>query len=336
MGPHLKSDVAYWVQALCWFATVAAAVAASYTLQVMLLRARTRAASPQEMCFAADDNWMHKCHGVGTLPRLLAVGDLHGDFENALATLALTGAVDGAGNWIGGCSILVQTGDVMDRGRSSVALLDLFAGLKAQAAAAGGRVVTLLGNHELMNLQGHSTYVHPDELAEYGRDRWHRDFSPDGVRGAILAAGSPAAVVAGEGPCRSLFVHGGLLPKFAKKGALEALGEEVGTALRRRKWGSKLLGESGPFWYRGYAQDREAKVCPLVRKTLKKVNATRMLIGHTIEDERITTRCGGALVLLDVGISSAYFGRQAAWECDASGRSNALYPGGRHELPVPS
>lgn len=44
----------------------------------------------------------------------------------------------------------VQTGDIVDRGKDTIALYHLFDELRVQAEAAGGAVVSLLGNHELM------------------------------------------------------------------------------------------------------------------------------------------------------------------------------------------
>ena len=54
------------------------------------------------------------------------------------------------GSWIAGRSLLVQTGDLVDRGNNSLGVIDLFDDLAHQANASGGRVVTLMGNHELM------------------------------------------------------------------------------------------------------------------------------------------------------------------------------------------
>ena len=51
---------------------------------------------------------------------------------------------------MGGRAQLIQTGDIVDRGPNSTALIDLFARLRDEAEAAGGSVTCLLGNHELM------------------------------------------------------------------------------------------------------------------------------------------------------------------------------------------
>lgn len=42
--------------------------------------------------------------------------------------------------------------------------------MQGEAEAAGGQVITLLGNHELMNLGGDYRYVAPGELAWLARN----------------------------------------------------------------------------------------------------------------------------------------------------------------------
>ena len=87
-------------------------------------------------------------------PRVVAVGDIHGDFDALRGILRHAGIIDAAGRWIAGNSTLVQLGDYTDRGRNVRAVMDLLVDLETQATAAGGRVAVLLGNHELMNLLG--------------------------------------------------------------------------------------------------------------------------------------------------------------------------------------
>ena len=64
---------------------------------------------------------------------LYAVADLHGDLGQALAALRLVGLADATGSWTGGKATLVQTGDLLDRGPDSLALVSLFERLKVAA-----------------------------------------------------------------------------------------------------------------------------------------------------------------------------------------------------------
>ena len=47
---------------------------------------------------------------------LMAIGDIHGDFDDFTLLLKRLGLVDGALHWSGGKTTLVQTGDLLDRG----------------------------------------------------------------------------------------------------------------------------------------------------------------------------------------------------------------------------
>jgi hypothetical protein len=86
--------------------------------------------------------------------RIIAVGDLHGAYDNFVTILKGTGLVDDQLKWAGGKTHFVQTGDVMDRGPGAKAIFDLIRRLETEAAAAGGMVHMLLGNHEEMNITG--------------------------------------------------------------------------------------------------------------------------------------------------------------------------------------
>lgn len=86
--------------------------------------------------------------------RVVAVGDIHGDHDALVRLLTRAGLLDMGHRWVGGRTVLVQTGDYLDRGSQVRDVLDLLMGLQPQAAAAGGQVVVLLGNHEAMNLVG--------------------------------------------------------------------------------------------------------------------------------------------------------------------------------------
>jgi hypothetical protein len=86
--------------------------------------------------------------------RVVAVGDVHGSIDGLVGILRATGLVDADNHWVGGTATFVQTGDLLDRGEAVRAVLDLLIGLQAEAEAAGGRVVSLLGNHETMNMSG--------------------------------------------------------------------------------------------------------------------------------------------------------------------------------------
>jgi Calcineurin-like phosphoesterase len=100
---------------------------------------------------------------VQTTERIVAVGDIHGAYDKFVAILRAAGLIDARNRWTGKKAVLVQTGDILDRGPDSRKALDLLRKLEGDAQRAGGRVVSLLGNHELMRLVSDWRYVSQGE-----------------------------------------------------------------------------------------------------------------------------------------------------------------------------
>lgn len=95
--------------------------------------------------------------------RIVAVGDVHGDFATFRKLLIETNIINKRNRWIAGKTHFVQVGDVPDRGPDSRKAMDLLMKLEKQALKAGGRVHALIGNHEAMNLAGDLRYVDAGE-----------------------------------------------------------------------------------------------------------------------------------------------------------------------------
>src|SRR5258706_11674861 len=92
---------------------------------------------------------------------VVAIGDVHNDFDDFVAILRHTGLIDKQNHWTGGKTTFVQVGDLLDRGPKPREVMNLMMALEKEAAQAGGRVVSLLGNHEMMNIMGDLRYVTP-------------------------------------------------------------------------------------------------------------------------------------------------------------------------------
>ena len=262
--------------------------------------------------------------------RIVAVGDLHGDVTQAVAVLAMAGITDAEGHWTAGDTVFVQTGDTTDRGDDSRAVLALLRRLEGEARAAGGLVVPLLGNHEVMNLRGDWRYVSPGDLAAYGGEEARRAaYSAAGEDGAWLRKLDTVARI-GD----TVFVHGGVHPRWADD-AFRKLNDAVRAAIDDPAKAPPVLGEDGPLWFRGYVQEDEATACPLLDTALAELRARRMVVGHTTRrDGRIQVRCGGKLAVVDIGISGGYGGHLGALEI--RGRdARAVYPSGPVDLEDP-
>jgi hypothetical protein len=96
--------------------------------------------------------------------RVVAVGDLHGDYQAYLDIVEAAGIADAGGHWTGGHATFVQLGDVPDRGPGTLKIVESLQRLEKAAADAGGKVVVLVGNHEAMNMTGDLRYTTPAEF----------------------------------------------------------------------------------------------------------------------------------------------------------------------------
>jgi hypothetical protein len=123
-------------------------------------------------------------------PRIVAVGDLHGDYDAWAAIARAAGLTDAKGRWTGGTAVLVQMGDVADRGPDSLKIIRQLMKLQREAAGRGGKVIALVGNHEAMNMTGDLRYVHPGEYRAFAdRDsKARRDRVYEANRAAIETA----------------------------------------------------------------------------------------------------------------------------------------------------
>jgi len=98
---------------------------------------------------------------------VVAIGDVHGDFDDFVSILQRAGLIDVQHHWTGDQTTLVQVGDLLDRGPKPREVMDLVMSLEKEAPKAGGRVVSLLGNHEMMNIMGDLRYVTAENYAAY-------------------------------------------------------------------------------------------------------------------------------------------------------------------------
>ncbi len=231
--------------------------------------------------------------------RLVAIGDLHGDIGAARRALRRAGAIDGHDRWIGGSMGVVQLGDILDRGDTERAIIDLFERLERDAAAAGGSFTWLLGNHELMNASGDFRYV---------TDGGWRDF--DGHREDALGLGGSYRRVFAEQDVTvrvggTLFSHAGIEPAWAND--LPAINRDAHCWLSGAGPRPALASDStGPVWTRAWGG---ASVdCGALDRVLAATGADRMVVAHTVQHGGVSSTCGGKLWRVDTGMSSAYGG----------------------------
>ena len=279
------------------------------------------------------------------VPRVVAVGDVHGDYAAFVAVLRSAGLIDQRDHWIGGKSHLVQTGDVPDRGPDTRKVMDLMMALEKEAAKAGGHVHALIGNHEAMNMYGDLRYTTPGEFAAFvtpeservragywkqesrklprpnfeDRRKWedahpmgwfeHRlQYGPQGTYGAWIR--SHNAIVKIDD---AIYLHGGISERYASmplKQINEIIAAELGDLATMQRDGP-VLAEDGPLWDRGMATDESPAAAALVDKVLAAYGVKRIVIGHTPTAGAVVPRFGGKVVRIDVGLAAVYGSHRA-------------------------
>jgi len=252
--------------------------------------------------------------------RLVAIGDLHGDLGGTRDALRTAGAIDSADHWIGGELVVVQTGDQLDRGDDEQAILDLLARLEVEAKAAGGALIMLLGNHELMNGAGEFRYVTPGGFADFDdvpgvdtskyanvpeRAR-HRlaALAPGGVYAKRLAQHAVIAIV-GD----TVFSHAGVLGPWVTR--VDEVNQSSRCWLDGQAGGPEarppaLAADDSPVWTRSVGG--EVSDCAPVAAALAALGVKRMVVGHTVQERGINAVCNDTVWRIDVGLAKLYNG----------------------------
>ncbi|HLK51496.1 MAG TPA: metallophosphoesterase [Bryobacteraceae bacterium] len=303
--------------------------------------------------------------------RVVAVGDVHGDYHQFVDVLQAAGVIDRKNKWVGGKTHLVQTGDVLDRGPDSRKVMDLLMELEIQAPKAGGAVHALIGNHEAMNIYGDLRYVSKEEYASYtnGNSEALRDayvqYLLDDLSKKKTPPADPEAFrkqfnsehplgwvehMQAFGPQGkygkwlrqhnailkindAVFLHGGIGPKYAGK-TIPEINDTIRAELNdfSKLQAGMAPDDEGPLWFRGLAQGAEAPLTAHVDQVLNNYGVRHIVIGHTPQ-VAVLPRFGGRVIVIDVGLSKVYGGPPAALIIDG-GKYYALHRGKRLELPV--
>ena len=237
---------------------------------------------------------------------MIAIGDHHGDLFYSLATLHSAGVIDQNGQWSLGDAIVVQVGDILDRGDDCRYILDFYHKLGQEAEAAGGQVIQLLGNHEIMNLGNQLRYVTKGDFSLFGgRTNRAKAFRPSSEYGRRVRQFPLVATVND-----TVFVHGGIMPVWAEKGVAELNRLAAKALAEENYWRAPIWGSDGPIWARDLIYNAQQGDCGLLQDTLSHLSRTegrpmrRMVVGHTpMSDGKVNSFCDGALVDVDIAMS---------------------------------
>jgi len=265
--------------------------------------------------------------------KVVAVGDIHGDFLVLLSTLFMANLIDHDCNWIGNNAIFVQCGDFVDRdGRGSLSvdtthnpreevdIVQYMYSLNRQARQLGGRVISVLGNHELATVGQFAGYRehYQDSPQRKGWGDKKSLFEPGGLMAQYMARYVPLILQVND----FLFMHGGLTEKTVKAflpNAILSMNRELQRylvtpdspvprdALQEVVFNRELSTPS--------VSTRSSAACTAKTKRLFDLlglNWDRggIVVGHTVQEHGIPHFCSGKVWRLDLAMSEA-FGRNA-------------------------
>jgi hypothetical protein len=263
-------------------------------------------------------------------PRVVAIGDVHGDLAALRAALRLGQVVDDDDSWIGAETVMVQVGDVLDRGDDERECLEWLGRLATEAEAVGGAVRLLVGNHETMNVELDLRYVTDGgwedfadtpfdaadpELAAYpvGERGRVAAFRPGGPWARVLAANDVAIVVGA-----TVFVHGGLHLEHVDWG-LPFINAAVSSWMAGESDRPELLvGADGPVWTRSFSDEPGESDCAEVEQVLAELGVERMVVGHNPHLDGIQNVCDNRVWQIDVGMAAYYGGSPGVLEIDGA------------------
>lgn len=244
-----------------------------------------------------------------SVKKFVAISDIHGQHEIFITLLRQHKVIDSLNRWSYGKGHLVIVGDIMDRGPKVTESLWFLYQLEAQAKKAGGKIHVLLGNHELMVMHGDVGYIHPKYRYTSGAFATPMPdfFSKETILGKWIRSKNITTVINNIG-----FVHGGFSLKVLQQEAsldkINKLFKNVivpkPNLINSDRTTQLLYFDSGPLWYRGYANPNGFDIIA-ARRILDTLGIDRIVVGHTSMPKIVSVQ-DGKILLID---SSIKFGK---------------------------
>ena len=274
--------------------------------------------------------------------KLVAIGDIHGDFAALLQLLIGIKIINKQGLWIAGDTTIVQTGDIVDDSRynfrtnkhvnqythlpqDELYIYAFLADLNLQAKAVGGKVLLCMGNHEythlIIEMTNEDFYTQPstiDWYNQFGLDTRLRIFKPGGILAKKLSCIINLAVVIGDW----IFCHGGInCSSIFSRADLEDVNRKMGMYMRdglseipyeeQLDYKHRFYNNEFIFMDRRYSINQEEKddsdTCnefSQIKNILEMPNA-KIVVGHTIQDIP-NSICNNSVYRIDTGMSRAF------------------------------
>lgn len=283
----------------------------------------------QDLDFQTDSKVVYD-----NIKNVVALSDVHGQFGILKKLLLANKVIDKNDNWNYGNGHLVIVGDNLDRGDQVLEILWFLFYLQKKAETAGGKVQVLLGNHEIMVLQGDIRYINKKHYytSAVFKNKYYHFFRKGSVLGDWIASHKVLTSIN-----KNLFVHAGVSDAVLD---LELSLEEINNTFTKKLLRAKeedifkdtlltlLYTTEGPVWYRGYF-DRENFEKKNIKSILKRLDQDRVIVGHTSLN-KITAMFEGKIIGVDCSIKKGLDGQVLImennnyWIGDLAGKKTSL------------
>jgi hypothetical protein len=253
--------------------------------------------------------------------KIIAIGDLHGDFRKLHDLLIKLQVMNYQNNWIAKNTILVQVGDILDDGgrgldydkgvhsADEISIYHLLIDLNTQARQNGGAVFICIGNHELMNI----VYNDYNYVNKYTESYYINVLKVN--RRLLFSKGSELVkklsnilkVVVKLGDY--YFCHGGIPPYITTNTQFLKIIADTNKSLKniltnnsQKDDNLKIINDI--TWDRTYgARNISSNDCERLARVL---NGGTLIIGHTIQKGGINSKCNNHVFRVDVGLSDSF------------------------------
>lgn len=270
--------------------------------------------------------------------RIIAIGDIHGDYKMFIKCLSIAKLIDDNKNWIGGNTYLIQLGDTLDGKRpdtkidpeflkesGELELIKYILYLDSQAKNYGGRVISLIGNHELYPyyLKNDKTFIKNfvktadiNMFKKYYNIDRVEFLQPGNIGGSLIGRTRPLILQLKE----FLFVHGSITDKLIRnnlvngKVDINSINKKTSLWLQGKGEIPECLSdmnEENPVFSRLYSNKKEfsKKECDKLDEQLKYFNGVNYVVmGHSTF-KTINATCNKKLIRTDICLSRAFGGK---------------------------
>lgn len=231
--------------------------------------------------------------------QIVVISDVHGMYDPLVTLLRAGRIIDNKSQWIAGKSLLIVTGDSIDKGPQSLDVLNLWVSLQSQALSAGGGLVHVLGNHEAEFLADPQNDKKAAELiAEMKAQNVPlSDLTSTQTPRGLFLHNEPLAIRVG----RWLFCHSGFYPDMS----WADFSSQASAVLVAQNYGSDFLIGNNSILEAKDWEKNNSTLAPLITR-MNTLGLYGIVFGHQPGafgiQGRSAAKMGGRLIKIDNGM----------------------------------